>query len=142
MAAALITGSLGSIVSNPVDVVKVRLLNQNVSVGSTFAAYPRLLREEGLGGAFRGVVPSTLRGGSIAVGELAAYDQIKVELRHRLAFNEGFRLHVVASLITGVVATTAAAPFDVIKTRVRSHSRDVRPFRVSPSCQDGADRWR
>ena len=74
--AALLTGSLGSVLSNPVDVVKVRLLVSGDAYSSTYAAYPELLRAEGLRGAFRGVGPSTLRGASVACGELATYDQV------------------------------------------------------------------
>lgn len=118
ISAALITGTMGSIASNPVDVVKVRLLNSQ-GQGSTFAAYPKLINEEGLSGAFRGVVPSTLRGASLAVGELAAYDQIKTELKSVLEVDvEGPAIHMASSLLTGVIATTMAAPFDVVKTRV------------------------
>jgi len=115
---AFATGTLGSIVSNPVDVVKVRLLNNPALYPSTFAAYPALLREEGGLGALRGVVPSTLRGAFLAVGELATYDQVKHEIKTRLGLKEGVGIHVSASLITGVVATSLAAPFDLVKTRV------------------------
>ena len=31
---------------------------------------------------------------------------------------EGFPLHIVASLTAGLVATTVCAPFDLIKTRI------------------------
>ena len=75
--------------SNPVDVVKVRLLNNPALYPSTFAAYPALLREEGGLGALRGVVPSTLRGAFLAVGELATYDQVKHEIKTRLGLKEG-----------------------------------------------------
>jgi hypothetical protein len=115
--AALVTGTLGAIVSNPFDVVKVRLLAAKDAYPSTFAAYPTLARDEGLRGLFRGVFPSTLRGASIAVGELAAYDQCKHELKRRAGLGEGPALHGAASLATGVCATTMAAPFDVVKTR-------------------------
>ena len=54
------------------------------------------------------------------MGELATYDQVKSELRTRLGWVEGVGCHVTASLITGVVATTMAAPFDFIKTRAMS----------------------
>lgn len=97
--------------------VKVRLLNAENPYSSTFAAYPKLLQQEGIGGAFRGVVPSTLRGASLAVGELAAYDQIKHELKSTFGCNEGASVHFISSILTGVVATTMAAPFDLIKTR-------------------------
>jgi len=124
VAAALTTGTIGSVISNPVDVVKVRLLAAHPDkYPSTYAAYPELFRAEGVGGLFRGVVPSTLRGAFIACGELATYDQSKVEIKSRFGVQEGALLHVGASLITGVVATTLAAPFDLIKTRaMNAHS--------------------
>jgi hypothetical protein len=128
--AALTTGTIGSIVSNPVDVVKVRLLNAPSAYPSTFRAYPMLLREEGVQGAFRGVLPSTLRGAFIAVGELAAYDQVKHEAKLHLGLAEGTALHVLASLVTGVVATTLAAPFDLIKTRTMSAVTPVSPLEI------------
>lgn len=116
-AAALCTGTLGAVLSNPFDVVKVRLLAAGNAYPSTFQAYPLLAQQEGLRGLFRGVGPSTLRGASIAVGELAAYDQAKHELKRRAGWREGAGLHVGASLLTGVAATTLAAPFDLVKTR-------------------------
>lgn len=115
--AALITGTLGAIVSNPFDVVKVRLLAARDAYPSTYAAYPNLARSEGLEGLFRGVFPSTLRGASIAVGELAAYDQCKHQLKDMFQLEEGVKLHGCSSLATGVCATTMAAPFDLVKTR-------------------------
>lgn len=116
--AAVITGTLGSVLSNPLDVVKVRLLNSAEAYPSTYAAYPQLLREEGWAGCFKGLAPSTLRGASIAVGELAAYDESKHLLKKYGHREESVGLHIAASLITGIAATTMASPFDVIKTRV------------------------
>ena len=115
---ALITGALGSVLSNPSDVVKVRLLNVGDAYPSTHEAFPALLRAEGVTGLFRGVVPSTLRGASISVGALAAYDQAKQELKRGMGIPEGFVLHILASLVSGLAATTMAAPFDLVKTRV------------------------
>ena len=51
------------------------------------------------------------------MGELTTYDHVKHILRDNGYVSEGFNLHAVSSLITGVVATTVAAPFDLIKTR-------------------------
>jgi hypothetical protein len=56
-------------------------------------------------------------GAAIAVGELATYDQSKIWLKKHFDFSEGFKLHTISSLITGFVATTVAAPFDLLKTR-------------------------
>jgi hypothetical protein len=56
-------------------------------------------------------------GAMIAMGELATYDQSKYLLKRYSLFEEGWMLHIASSLITGLVATTVAAPFDLLKTR-------------------------
>ena len=66
----------------------------------------------------KGILPSTLRGACIAAGELATYDHAKTTIKQVLPGEEGPILHVVASLLTGLVATSVAAPFDLIKTRL------------------------
>ena len=55
---------------------------------------------------------------------MTTYDYAKSRLARHPAFvcdangAEPFALHIVTSVITGVVATTVAAPFDTIKSRV------------------------
>merc|ERR1712025_989438 len=84
-----------------------------------------IIQAEGLvrGLLVRGVSASAPRGAAIAIGEVTTYDQTKVMLRRHWTGNddnakEPFSLHVVTSLITGVVATTVAAPFDTMKSCV------------------------
>ena len=138
--AALTTGTLGSIVANPIDVVKIRLMYDPHMYPSILDALRTILRDEGISGLYRGLAPSTLRGAFIAVGELATYDIAKSSLLQMARSNslprlvypsspvveggsassqegEGVLLHVAASLITGAVASVVAAPFDLIKTR-------------------------
>ena len=76
-------------------------------------------------GMFNGLVPSTMRGACISVGEIATYDQAKEMLKaSKVVHEEGPVLHITASLITGLVATTVAAPFDLLKTRAMNASVD------------------
>lgn len=72
---------------------------------------------EGVAGLYKGLLASTLRGAMISVGELATYDQAKHLLKKWTDLGEGWSLHICSSLITGLVATTVAAPFDLLKTR-------------------------
>jgi hypothetical protein len=135
--AALTTGTLGSVIANPVDVVKIRLMRDPQRYPSLFSALLEIARAEGFTGLYRGLVPSTLRGACIAAGELATYDIVKSSLRRLAAAEaetlsgggggpsrgqeeEGVALHVAASLVTGAVASVVAAPFDLIKTRAMS----------------------
>lgn len=88
-------------------------------------------------GLYKGLIPSTCRGlvgaklfdllpsfitvqnsgAFIAVGELATYDHAKSTIKKHLGMGESLMLHAICSLITGMVATTVAAPFDLLKTR-------------------------
>ena len=123
--AALTTGTLGALLANPLDIVKVRLMRNPNAYTSTLGALPAIARVEGLGGLYRGLLPSTLRGAAIAVGELATYDMAKTSLGRVLGVEDGPALHVAASLVTGVVASVVAAPFDVIKSRAMASDTRV-----------------
>jgi hypothetical protein len=115
--AAMTTGTMGSVLANPIDVVKIRLMANQKAYPSTIGALSLIMKTEGLRGLYKGVIPSTLRGAFIAAGELATYDHSKHLIKSNLDIKEGFPLHSLASLITGFVAATVAAPFDMIKTR-------------------------
>jgi len=136
IAAAMTTGVLGGLIANPIDVVKIRLMRDPGSYPSTLGALPAIARLEGLKGLYRGLAPSTLRACFIAAGEVAAYDISKTNLRLALSsqagagIDEGFALHVGASLITGVIAAFVAAPFDLIKTRAMASSTDSSIVRI------------
>ena len=124
IAVAMACGVVGSIIGNPVDVVKIRLMaaadSQSSPSITTAQALTSCWRNEGWRGLYRGVLPSTLRGMSIAAGELATYDIAKHSLKQELLVSDGAPLHVIASLITGAVAAVVAAPFDVAKTLAMS----------------------
>lgn len=119
VAAASLTGFLGSVPANALDVVKIRQFDTPERYsGGLRGALREIARTEGLvrGLLLRGASASAPRGAAIAVGEVTTYDQTKAYLKRH--YTDGFALHVVTSLITGVVATTVAAPFDLLKSRV------------------------
>ena len=128
--AAIISGALGAIIANPVDVLKIRMMtaasNEEIrpqGQRSLIGALYDLYKERGL---MNGLMPSTMRGTCISVGEIATYDQSKATLRAlNIIHEEGPLLHIVASLITGLVATTVAAPFDLLKTRAMNASTNA-----------------
>ena len=114
---AMATGTLGAVIANPVDLIKVRMMVTPTRYTSLIHGLGEVYKREGLHGLYKGVVPSTLRGAFIAAGELATYDHAKTSIKHYFHVEEGYKLHTISSLVTGLVATTVAAPFDLIKTR-------------------------
>ncbi|CAK9031336.1 unnamed protein product, partial [Durusdinium trenchii] len=125
-AAAALTGLGGSLFANGPDVVKVRLFAEPGRYAGFLSAAAEISAKEGFvsGLLIRGVSASAPRGAAIAIGEVTTYDHAKATLRKHwpgrseAGTKEPFSLHVASSLITGVVATTVAAPFDTLKSRV------------------------
>lgn len=126
--AAALTGLGGSLCANAPDVVKVRLFAEPDRYTGLLGAARVIRQEEGIvrGLLIRGVSASAPRGAAIAIGEVTTYDHTKSILKKHWPMEgraggqhrEPFSLHVVTSVITGVVATTVAAPFDTLKSMV------------------------
>mmetsp|Transcript_111539 Transcript_111539/g.315468 ORF Transcript_111539/g.315468 Transcript_111539/m.315468 type:complete len:181 (+) Transcript_111539:1-543(+) len=76
-------------------------------------------RREGVaGGLWKGASATMARAALLSAGNLASYDHSKVLIRRQGWLDEGPVLHAVCAIISGLVATTAANPADVIKSRV------------------------
>lgn len=134
--AGAITGSLGSLASNPIDVVKVGIMAEAGAFCKQTYTYTTGLRAghtpawsstfDGLhsvcalgpSGIFRGAVPSVTRGAMMAAAQLSSYDHSKYVLREHFQWPEGPQLHVMSSLISGVCATFITSPADMLKTRI------------------------
>jgi dicarboxylate transporter 10 len=75
-----------------------------------------MAREEGLGSLFRGLGPNTMRAALMTASQLATYDQAKSLLLQLPLFTDGLVTHTMASLLSGLIATTICSPVDVVKT--------------------------
>ena len=131
--AGLITGGLGSALATPTDLVKIRQQKEAGRLGpdgrfltglrqghkpmyrSTIDAFRSVFKEEGVRGLYTGVAPTMARAACLAAGQLASYDHTKYLLGRP---RDDIFGHIAASLVAGLCATTAAQPFDTIKSRV------------------------
>lgn len=115
-------------VGNPADMANVRMQNDKSlapqlrqNYRSVFDVWGRVAREEGVRGLFRGVMPNSVRAGAMTACQLACYDGFKQALLGSgLGFKDDVVTQLTASILSGLVATTACSPIDVIKTRVMS----------------------
>jgi hypothetical protein len=124
---ALMSGGIGSALANPLDLIKTRfqasLPNKPAPYQSTFQAIRVIYSSQGVSGLYKGWIVTSARAAVLTSTQLGSYDSIK----HNLLMNifeveDGFYLHVGAAMSAGIVTTTAANPFDVIKTRYLSDS--------------------
>ncbi|XP_057422551.1 mitochondrial uncoupling protein 3-like [Lotus japonicus] len=120
-----ISGSLAQVVASPADVVKVRMQADDRMVreglqprySGSLDALRKIVQAEGLKGLWKGVFPniqSTIRN----MGELAFYDHAKqIVIKSRIA-EDNVYAHTLASIMSGLAATSLSCPADVVKTRM------------------------
>lgn len=140
--AGALCGSIGAAIANPLDVTRVRMTAEGGHVDAASGKLTSGMREgfaprwrssvhcladtaasDGVvrGLMLRGVGASASRAGLLTAAQLSTYDHTKV-LAKRRGWAEGVRLHVLAAAVSGLVATIACTPADVLKSRVMAGS--------------------
>ncbi len=127
LASAVFVGILGSIVANPVYLVKTRL--QSASGGHAqvgvqhdykglLDGLSKIVSHDGVKGLMQGV-PSAMMRTAVGSGvQLSSYDQTKaIGLRYTHLSPTDVRLHVMCSAVSAGLITIFMNPFDVLMTR-------------------------
>merc|ERR1711920_765411 len=127
-----ITGSVGSAIATPTDLVKVRMQsegaldpNQKPRYKNTFAAFKDIYRTEHIRGLWRGVGPTVQRAALVTASQIPSYDHMKHTILNHGLMDEGVKLHIVCSMFAGLVAATVTSPVDVIKTRMMNQDTNA-----------------
>lgn len=122
--AGCISGGVAAFAANPIETIKVQQqAGAGAARGSAVQApVGAMIRTLGLRGLFAGTVPHVMRGAAITSSQLATYDTVKQALTDS-GVPSGLPLQLGSSLVAGLVTTTCASPFDVVKTVVMDGSR-------------------
>lgn len=120
--AGAITGGVGALVFNPIDVVRVRMQSRECAHASTLGAFGEVARAEGVAnGLWRGAGACVARAMTLSGSQLATYDVSKRWfLKHGYFSEDAPPLHFTSSFVSGVVAQTVTQPVDTLKTLVMS----------------------
>ncbi|KAL3572454.1 hypothetical protein D5086_026358 [Populus alba] len=119
IASGAFAGAVATALTNPVEVLKVRLqMNANQRQGGPMAEMRTIVSEEGIRALWKGVGPAMARAAALTASQLATYDETKQVLIRWTPLNEGFHLHLLSSTVAGTVSTLVTAPMDMIKTRL------------------------
>lgn len=131
LAIGALAGASSSLLANPLEVVLVRLQTDLSKPAATRRNYKgvfdgliRVSREEGIAGLWSGAVPTVLRAAILNAAMLAAADETK----ERLAVYTGKGTVVtllLSSFMSGIAASVASLPADMIKTRLQYQSPDI-----------------
>jgi hypothetical protein len=133
----MLSGGIGSAICNPFDLVKTRFQaefpkQKPLPYDNTFQAFKYIYKfEGGFNGLYKAWQMTCGRAAFLTSGQLGSYDTIKNNLLiQKFGMNEkknGFLLHIVSAMSASIVATTAANPCDVIKSRYMSDGMEGRP---------------
>lgn len=116
--------------ASPADLVKVRMQadgrlasqGQQPRYSGPYDALSKIIRTEGIRGLWKGVFPNVQRAFLVNMGELACYDHAKrFVINHQIA-NDNIYAHTLASIMSGLSATTLSCPADVVKTRMMNQA--------------------
>ena len=124
---ALLSGGIGAAICNPFDLVKTRFQaafpgQAPLAYNNTFQAFKYIVKhEKGIRGLYKGWEVTSGRAAFLTSGQLGSYDVIKNNiLIGKLQMSEkenSTLLHFISAMSASVIATTAANPCDVIKSR-------------------------
>ncbi|KAJ1963501.1 hypothetical protein IWQ62_003192 [Dispira parvispora] len=122
-------GCMSSMVTCPLDVVKVRLQNQGKGNGivplyrGTISTLRRIRAEEGIRGLYRGLGPTMMGYLPTWAIYLSTYEALKQEIAgraHRTLDHPG--VHMLSALGAGATSSILTNPLWVIKTRVMTQN--------------------
>ncbi|KAK3906420.1 mitochondrial carrier domain-containing protein [Staphylotrichum tortipilum] len=132
-AASLAAGALTQLITNPIWVLKTRMLASDSSAAgaypSMWAGAARLMREEGLWGFYRGLGVGMLAVSHGAV-QFAVYDPARRMYLARKARKEGDAVvvtneaTVVLSTVSKLVAGAATYPLQVLRSRLQNYDAE------------------
>ncbi|KAI9201842.1 solute carrier family 25, member 30-like protein [Polychytrium aggregatum] len=128
--AAASSGAIGSAITNPVDLIKIRMQargDQQVPYKNIIDAFRTIARNEGLGGLYKGVGPNVQRAAVLTASQLPSYDHSKKVLIGSGLVQEGIVAHVICSMFAGLVAATFTSPFDLVKSRYMNQRKASGP---------------
>mmetsp|Transcript_80307 Transcript_80307/g.236231 ORF Transcript_80307/g.236231 Transcript_80307/m.236231 type:complete len:326 (+) Transcript_80307:213-1190(+) len=131
--AAMTAGGVAAFVCTPIDLIKVRMQAHGMPGHAPLPAYrgmgdalASIVRQEGALGLYKGVGPTSLRAAAVGAAEIASYEEVKLLILRRQWFRDGVPLHLATGVLSGLVASAASSPFDVVKSRLMSQPFDAR----------------
>ncbi|TMW66542.1 hypothetical protein Poli38472_004307 [Pythium oligandrum] len=130
-------------VMSPFTIVKARMEWQAPGTyKSNLDVLRHVLRDEGVRGLYRGIVPTMIRDVPFSGLYVLIYKRTKSALEQRSTTLPPYALNFASGVFAGVVATTVVHPADVVKTRMQltivgtSDQGEVKNIRNSLTLRD------
>lgn len=132
--AGSLAGALGSIAGNPFDVLKTRMMAaEGAGAPSMVEGARALLKDQGVGGFYRGLEANVARAMVLNGTKMACYDQIKLMIKST-PIPDGLPTQFSAAFSAGFFMTCTVAPFDMVRTRLMNQPPDAKIYNGAADC--------
>lgn len=132
-AAGSAAGAIGSLVGNPFDVLKTRMM---ASEGTT--SLPQnageLYKQQGISGFYRGIQANILRAMVLNGTKMSCYDTVKKTIKETELIPDGIPTQFAAAFAAGFFMASTVAPFDVIRTLLMNQPSDKKVYTGFSDC--------
>jgi len=133
--AGSLAGGIGSIVGNPFDVLKTRLMAaEGKDAPNMKQVVSHLYKQQGIQGFYRGIDANVMRAMVLNGTKMGCYDQIKKMISVSGIVPSGIPTHFCAAFGAGFFMACTVAPFDMIRTRLMNQPADARIYRNFVDC--------
>lgn len=124
---SLFSGTVGSLVGNPFDVVLVRMQSDHTLPAAerrhyrgVVDAFTRMLRDEGILSFWKGYLISLLRAASMTSVMLTTNDEVKELVNKFRGIKKGdIFTNMASAAISGIACSFCSLPFDNVKTKLQ-----------------------
>lgn len=117
-----VAGAFGMSIATPFDVVRTRFIAQDHNTGykSIFHALSSIIRQEGVRGLFRGLVPSVTAIAPNAAIQFGTYNCLLERYKTFMEVDHpSGHIILMAGTFSGIIAKTCIYPLDLIKKRLQ-----------------------
>jgi dicarboxylate transporter 10 len=133
-----VSGFVGAMFGNPSDIANIRMQNDwslpehaRRNYRHVFDAWVQMKRHESWTVFWQGLWPNCFRCGLMTMCQLGSYDYFKSMLMKMTgSLGEHSAIHLSASLLASLVATTLCSPIDVVKTQLMGSSQQGSAIRA------------
>jgi len=128
-------GALGSLAGNPFDVLKTKMMAAEGAVPSITATAKDLLKNQGIGGFYRGIDSNIARAMVLNGTKMACYDQAKGIVVNATGLSKSSLItQFLSATSAGFFMTCTVSPFDMIRTRLMNQPADAKIYNNALDC--------